>query len=261
MISYFLWEDILAEAERRGIPLTKKRAILREFLQVKFLTALYRLPACQNLSFIGGTSLRLLRGLDRFSEDLDFDSFGLSSVKIKGLFQKASAELKREYQLEFDFKTTKKGGQGRLRFPDLLAQLGISYHPQEKLMIRLDFTRQRRFETEVLLLSRFGMSERVVVNTLPVLLSQKAKALILRKQTRGRDFYDLYWLLSRKVEPNLEALQPLRINSRIDFLSKLKGIYQKEKKNISFYKKQIKPFLLQEENQKYLDFLEEFLVC
>lgn len=73
MVNQFLWEDILKEAERRGLSSTKKRAILREFLQVKLLTALYHLSGCQNLALIGGTSLRLLRGLDRFSEDLDFD--------------------------------------------------------------------------------------------------------------------------------------------------------------------------------------------
>lgn len=260
MINQFLWQDILQEAERRRIPLVKKRAILREFLQVKFLINFYRLPSCQKLSFIGETSLRLLRGLDRFSEDLDFDNFGLETKSVKELFQKVTAVFKREkFRLEFDFKKSKNGGRGRLRFPDLLYQLGISRHPKEKLMIRLDFTNQRRIETEVLLLSEFGMSERIITNTLPVLLSQKTKALISRRETRGRDFYDIYWLLSRKVKPNLAVLKAVNISSEAEFFSKLKEIYQKEKKNIPFYKRQIRPFLLDEENQKYLDFLEDLL--
>lgn len=260
MINQFFWEDILKEAERRGVPLIKKRAILREFLQVKFLTFLYRLTNCQNLAFIGGTSLRLLRGLDRFSEDLDFDNFDLDSTKVKTLFEKTTAEFKREkYNVEFDFKKTKSSGSGRLRFSDLLYQLGISRNPREKLMVRFDFTNQKRIETEVLLLAEFGMNERVITNTLPVLLSQKTRALILRKQTRGRDFYDIYWLLSRGVKPNLKMLKTLDIGSRTEFFLKLKEIYQKEKKNISFYKKQIRPFLLHEENQKYLDFLKDIL--
>jgi predicted nucleotidyltransferase component of viral defense system len=261
MINQFLWEDILKEAERRGIPLTKKRAVLREFLQVKFLTTLYHFPLCQNLSFISGTSLRLLQGLDRFSEDLDFDNFGLNISEIKHLFEKAVNEFKKEkFNFEFDFKKTKDGGRGKLSFSDLLFQLGISSNPREKLMIRLDFTHQRRIETEVLLLAEFGMNERVVTNTLPVLLSQKTKALILRKQTRGRDFYDIYWLLSRKIKPNLEVLRTLNIKSETEFFFKLKEIYQKEKKNIPFYKSQIRPFLLHEENERYLDFLEDFLI-
>jgi len=261
MINQFLWQDILKEAERRGITLNKKRAILREFLQVKFLTTLYRLPHCQNLSFIGGTSLRLLRGLDRFSEDLDFDNFGLSTNNIKSLFKKTTEQFKREkFSFEFDFKKTKNGGRGRLSFSDLLFQLGISSDPREKLMIRLDFTNQERIEVETILLAEFGMNERVVTNTLSVLLSQKTKAFILRKQTRGRDIYDIYWLLSRKIKPNLKILKTVNINSEREFFFKLKKIYQKEKKNIPFYKKQIRPFLLNEKNEEYLDFLEDILL-
>lgn len=253
MISQFLWEDILKEAERRGIPPVKKRAVLREFLQVKFLTSLYRLPSSHSLSFIGGTSLRLLRGLDRFSEDLDFDNFGLRPSKLKSLFERAASEFKREkFNFEFDFK--------RLRFSDLLYQLGISSNPREKLMIRLDFTNQKRIKTEVLLLTEFGMNERVVTNTLSVLLSQKTRALILRKQTRGRDFYDIYWLLSKNIQPSLEVLKTVNIDSEGEFFLKLKKIYQKEKKNIPFYKRQIRPFLLHEENAKCLDFLGTFLL-
>lgn len=260
MINQFLWEDILREAERRGISLVKKRAVLREFLQVKFLTRLYRFPLTHSLSFIGGTSLRLLRGLDRFSEDLDFDNFGLASNEVKSLFEKTANEFKREkFNFEFDFKKTKNGGRGRLRFSNLLYQLGISSDPREKLMIRPDFTNQKKIETEVLLLSEFGMSERVVTNTLPVLLSQKTRALILRKQTRGRDFYDIYWLLSRRVKPNLEVLRTVNIGSEDEFFLKLTKIYQKDKKNITFYKKQIRPFLLHEENARYLDFLGDLL--
>ena len=30
-------------------------------------------PYISKLSFIGGTNLRLIKGIDRFSEDLDFD--------------------------------------------------------------------------------------------------------------------------------------------------------------------------------------------
>lgn len=258
MINPFLWQDIQKEAEVRGLPLIKKGAILREFLQIKFLTSLYRLSSSSQLSFIGGTSLRLLRGLDRFSEDLDFDNFVLTTNEVQKLFEKAIIQFKQEdFQLEFDLKKTQIGGSGRLRFSNLLYRLGLSKNPKEKLMLKLDFTKQKRVETEVLLLSGFGMSERVVTNTLPVLLSQKFKALIFRKQTRGRDFYDLYWLLTKRVLPNLKVLKSSKIESKADFFQKLKSFYQIKRKNLSFYKKQVRPFLINEENQKYLDFLED----
>jgi len=260
MLNEFLWEEILKEAQRRGIPPQKKRAILREFLQVKFLTSFYRLSGCQNFSFIGGTSLRLLRGLDRFSEDIDFDNFGLGAKQTKELLEKAASEFKKEnFNLEFDFKKTKSGGTAKMKFPDLLYQLKISQNPKEKLMIKIDFTNQPRVETEVLLLARFGMSERVITNTLPVLLSQKFRALISRKQTRGRDFYDIFWLLRKGIKPNLVILQSLGINKQEEFFSKIKEIYQREKKNIPFFKRQIRPFLINEENVRFLDDLPQLI--
>ena len=39
--------------------------------------------------FVGGTSLRLLRNLNRFSEDLDFDNWGLSNKQITDLVNEA----------------------------------------------------------------------------------------------------------------------------------------------------------------------------
>ena len=260
MINQQRWQAILAEAKRKDLPLTKKRAIIREFLQVKFLVNLYRLKDCSCLAFIGGTSLRLLRGLDRFSEDLDFDNFGLKPAKVKILFEKTAAVFKREkYCFEFDFKATKDGGRGRLRFADLFYKLKISGHAKEKLMIKLDFSQRERIDTEVVLLTGFGSSERIVTNTLPVLLAQKSRVLMTRKQTRGRDFYDIYWLLSRGVKPSLKVLKPLGVDSEADFYLKLKKIYQKEEKKMPFYQKQIRPFLINEGNRRYLDFFGELI--
>jgi predicted nucleotidyltransferase component of viral defense system len=260
MINQFLWQEILQEAERRGLPLNKKRAILREYLQIKLLCSLYRQKDCQKMSFIGGTSLRLLRGLDRFSEDLDFDDFGLAEDRVKAIFKKTADGFTKEgYQTEFDFRKTKIGGTARVRFTKLLSDLGISNNPQEKLMIKFDFTFQKKVETEVMLLSGYGMGERIVTNSLPVLLSQKFKALVLRRQTRGRDFYDLFWLLSRSVDPNLTVLKTIGIKSKTDFLLRFKEFYRREKKNLPFYRKQVRPFLIHEENQKYLDLLGEYL--
>ena len=56
------------------------RNIVREYLQARILGALQRAGAMTSLAFHGGTSLRFLFGLPRYSEDLDFalegDAFG-----------------------------------------------------------------------------------------------------------------------------------------------------------------------------------------
>ena len=45
---------------------------LREILQEIVLLGLYRAQFFEHAVFYGGTALRILHGLDRFSEDLDF---------------------------------------------------------------------------------------------------------------------------------------------------------------------------------------------
>ena len=52
--------------------------ILKEYLQLMILDYLSSTPSIQKMAFIGGTNLRLVKGIDRFSEDLDFDCKDLS---------------------------------------------------------------------------------------------------------------------------------------------------------------------------------------
>lgn len=50
-----------------------EKHMLKEYLQLMVLDFLSTSPYISKLAFIGGTNLRLVRGIDRFSEDLDFD--------------------------------------------------------------------------------------------------------------------------------------------------------------------------------------------
>ncbi len=59
--------------------------ILREYLQYKILESVSRSKHCSLLSFMGGTCIHLVHGSPRFSEDLDFDNRGLSSVQFREL--------------------------------------------------------------------------------------------------------------------------------------------------------------------------------
>src|SRR5271167_745970 len=52
-------------------PIEQERA-LREILQEIALVGLWRGKFFEHAAFYGGTALRILYGLDRFSEDLDF---------------------------------------------------------------------------------------------------------------------------------------------------------------------------------------------
>ena len=54
------------------------RYMLKEYLQLQILDHLATTSYISKVSFIGGTNLRLIQGIDRFSEDLDFDCKDLS---------------------------------------------------------------------------------------------------------------------------------------------------------------------------------------
>ena len=53
--------------------LSFRKYMLKEYLQLLILDYLATTPFVRKTTFIGGTSLRLVYGIDRFSEDLDFD--------------------------------------------------------------------------------------------------------------------------------------------------------------------------------------------
>src|SRR3989344_9051219 len=64
-----------------------KRNILREYLQYKILEIMFASEYAAKLSFLGGTALRIVYGNSRFSEDLDFDNFGLNKDDFDDLAQ------------------------------------------------------------------------------------------------------------------------------------------------------------------------------
>jgi predicted nucleotidyltransferase component of viral defense system len=50
--------------------------ILREYIQLWFLSELYKEKFSENIFFKGGTVIHIIFGMDRFSEDLDFSING-----------------------------------------------------------------------------------------------------------------------------------------------------------------------------------------
>jgi len=262
MVTNYLWENIKEEGKRLGIPPNKNRALIREYLQSKIIFYLYQKKGAQNLSFIGGTSLRILRGLDRFSEDLDFDNFGLKFKQIKDVFEEVKNNLEKEgLFLEYDMKKTNNSGIGEFKFPNFLYQLGISPDKKEKLNLRINYTTPKiKPATEVLILSRFGLVQAVVTNRQEFLFSQKIRAILTRKDLQPRDFYDVVWFFSRNIEIDFNLLFQLGIKDKKELLEKLSNIYRKKiKPNLKNFKARLKPFLINEENIFYLDVFEKMI--
>jgi len=65
--------------------------ILVEYLQCEILDSIFKEKESGQLSFMGGTAIRIVYNGNRFSEDLDFDNFGLSFSVFKKLLEKCDS--------------------------------------------------------------------------------------------------------------------------------------------------------------------------
>lgn len=74
---------------------TFQKYMLKEYIQLMILDFLSTSPYIQKVVFIGGTNLRLVKGIDRFSEDLDFDSKNFSQDDFTKMTDDILAFLRR----------------------------------------------------------------------------------------------------------------------------------------------------------------------
>ena len=255
LISNF--DQILDFAGNLNVPVSRKRGVIREYLHSKFISMLYSLPKSEKLSFVGGTSFRLLRDLNRFSEDLDFDNLGLTDFEIAELVQEI---VKRFVSEGIDLELTVHNKEGKtyfdLKFPNLLIDLKISTNPREKLMIKFDYSSNWKAQkTELILFSKYGFIQNVVTNSLGQFLVQKLVAYSGRNITQPRDIYDIVWLYSKGAKLDLEfATSNNYPNLANDALKrfKLEGVSDG-------FKNKFRPFLFNPDDVSSLDLFGEVL--
>ena len=184
-----------------------KRSLMREYIQYKILEIIFGSNQAAKLSFLGGTAIRMLHGNKRFSEDLDFDNFGLKEKEFENLAAEIRKKLKMEgYNIEIK-NVLKNAYHCYVRIPGLLFDMGLSGHKEEKILIQID-TEPQHFDylPDNLIVNRFDVFCRIRVTPPDILLSQKIVAIFNRKRKMGRDFYDTLFLFG-KVSPNFDFLR------------------------------------------------------
>lgn len=181
---------------------------LREFLQHLVLKTAFDRGCFRHIAFLGGTALRILYDLRRFSEDLDFLLVNQGGYDFKLLASGIIYDLEKS-GLPVEAKVSRRNNLdvAMLRFKELLFPLGLSPNRSEKLSISIevDINPPRGWRTEISLVNRDFL---YTVNhlDLPSLYATKLLACFFRSYTKGRDFYDLLWYLGRRVVPNFELL-------------------------------------------------------
>lgn len=253
------FSQIMNFAKDYGLPSTKKRGIIREYLQSKVIESIYRYKVSKELIFIGGTSLRLIRGLDRFSEDLDFDLANISFNEIEKIIEKIAADFKKEKLEVFLYKNkTEKKTYLEMRFTNILQALGLSDNREEKLMIKLDFEKFWKKENrEIILFNRYGFLTNVVTLNINQILVQKIHAYLNRQQTLARDIYDIVWLKSQGAKVDYKFIKDNRLLD--DLVGAALKKYEKEKKILTGLKRKLKPFLFKEKNADKIKYFKDVL--
>lgn len=251
--------QVLDFARSYNLPIVKKRAILREYLQVKLIDFIYQERISTRIFFIGGTALRLLHGLDRFSEDLDFDTDKISDRQIFDLMEKLQKRLQKEQIAVSLYKnTTAKRSYFELRFTDLLYQLNLSKSKQEKLVIKFDFESYWHGQNrKIILLKKYGFFINIVSISLDQILVQKLHAYINRRQTMPRDLYDIVWLWGQEAKIDFNFIKKNKLPNNL--VVKAMEKWKKEKKILSNVKRKLQPFLINEQNIDKLEMFESVL--
>lgn len=234
------------------------KGLLREYLQYNILAIIFSHEIGRKLSFLGGTNLRIVHGLKRFSEDIDFDNKDLSEDEFEMLGEFVKKELKKlGFEVEIRF-TQKEAFHCYIRFPKLLFEQGLSPIEEEKILIRVDTYDQGVFyEPEIFLLDKFDLFKQILITPKDIILSQKLWTITQRKRLKGRDFYDIMFLLQSTKPDN----KFLKAKFETNDMSKVAEILLKSLEEVSFIDlaKDVQPFLINENAAEILSNFKIFL--
>ncbi len=200
------------------------RNALKEIIQQLALYGLWRGKFFEHAAFYGGTALKIIHGLNRFSEDLDFSllisdpSYDLS--KYENAVQKELEAFGFTMEVEVKKKNMETAVQSAFLKGNTLEHLLLIgmpgkeskyFHPQEKVKIKfeVDTDPPPRFCTEAIpVYSPVMFSVRTYCMT--DMFAGKLSALLFRqwqRRVKGRDWYDFLWFISQNIFVNLDHLQ------------------------------------------------------
>lgn len=188
---------------------------VKEILQEIALYALWRADFFDRALFQGGTSLRILHGLPRFSEDLDFllrapdPDFDWSPCLTGVTEVFAQFGLKLEAQPRPRMDTAVR--QALLKDDSIARQLDLSFAGtgrRKTIRIKLEIdVNPPAGSGEATSYLDFPADYEVRHQDLASNFALKIHALLCRGFLKGRDWFDFSWYVSRRIEPNLVLLQ------------------------------------------------------
>ncbi|MFH1836908.1 MAG: nucleotidyl transferase AbiEii/AbiGii toxin family protein [Candidatus Omnitrophota bacterium] len=242
------YNSLIEQAKIGGMPPTKTRGILREYLQVLILKELYKKEEGKKLYFTGGTYLRLVHRIKRFSEDLDFNANDITREEFEDLQEKIKIELGR-VGLEVEIKFSHWGDLyvANLLFPEVeKAYNVVSRHSKkEGIIIKVEVNNIKKWQikSETQVISGFGEFYPCICTEKGILFADKIDAL--NNKNRGRHLYDIMFMLSNKYPIDEDVLKSFNLKKYpLEIISdRIKNLTKEE---LSKQAETLRPFLFEE---------------
>ncbi len=207
---------------------------LREILQEIILLGLWRSKFFEHAAFYGGTALRVLYGLDRFSEDMDFSLINSDALFSLKAYSEALQRELRSFGFEVSFHSKEKTNKSAIDSAFLKGNTifnlieigapkgllkGYSSTKLVKIKLEIDTAPPGDFQIDSkFLLQPIPFAVRVF--SLPDMFAGKMHAILCRKWTnrvKGRDWYDLVWFIANYPELRINHLED-RMRQSGDYL-------------------------------------------
>jgi predicted nucleotidyltransferase component of viral defense system len=238
-----------------------KKYLIKEYIQLLILDYLSSTPYIRKIVFIGGTNIRLTKGIDRFSEDLDFDCKSLTREDFFRMTDSIILFLQRYgFRAEPRDKENDKlkAYRRNIFFPEMLFELGLSGYREERFLIKIESQDQNvNYEVKMATVKGCGLYFNFPVPVDSVLCSMKISALLSRQ--KGRDFYDVMFLMGQTA-PDFKFLS---LKHGINNMTELKDEFTMivEKTDLKQKSKDFEHLVFDKRNAgkilKFSDFAEE----
>ncbi len=237
---------------------------LKEIIQEIALLGLWRSKFYEKAVFYGGSALRILHKLERFSEDLDFS---LIQPEKEFDIRKYLGAVKSELEFwGFEVSTEEKNRKGKSTIDSafikantlihlLKIDSNLKTHKSAVMKIKLEIDQDPAIGfTSDLKYHLHPIPFTIKTMTLPSLFAGKIHALLcrtIRTDIKGRDWYDLIWFVKKNIPCDLyylknKMIQTGHINSsEVLTKDKLVELISKKIKEIDFglAKSDVEPFL------------------
>ena len=191
---------------------------LQEIIQEIVLLGLWRAKFYEKAAFYGGTALRILYGLKRFSEDVDFTL--LASNKDFKITPYENAILKELEAFGFEAEIDRKPKEGQIETAFIKANTLIHLmkiespflaHKHQLIKVKIEIDKDPPLNFEVEVKQHFKpIPFSIKTVALPDLFAGKLHACLCRSERlniKGRDWFDFLWYISNNIPVHLQHLQ------------------------------------------------------